>query len=287
MGRKAINIVGQKFGKLTVIERTGSKNKDSVWKCKCDCGNVVYVSKSNLLHTTNSCGCLQKELLSKRTKKNYIGKKFNMLTVISESGRTNDGQVLWKCQCDCGNFTTIRTTDLKNIKSCGCLKHKYKDLTGKKFGKLTILEFDHINHCAYWKARCECGNVIVSPINSLQNRTYSCGCVNSKGNSQIYSILQNRNINFKREYSFSDLKLIGPLSFDFAIFDTENNLICLIEYQGIQHFVSFGEFGKQQREITDLMKFNYCKEKNINLFYITYQQNLENELEKILKKYNL
>lgn len=82
---------------MTVIERAGSKNKDSVWKCRCDCGNVVCVSKPNLLHTTNSCGCLQKELLSKRVKKNYIGKKFNMLTVISESGRTNDGQVLWKC----------------------------------------------------------------------------------------------------------------------------------------------------------------------------------------------
>ena len=58
-----MDISGQKFGKLTAIERDNnfSKNhkyKHSFWKCKCDCGNEILVFLGHLQtgHTT-SCGC--------------------------------------------------------------------------------------------------------------------------------------------------------------------------------------------------------------------------------------
>ena len=55
----ALNLLNQRFGKLTVIEKTEKRKWEQVvWKCKCDCGNIVYVA-TNLLtgnHTT-SCGC--------------------------------------------------------------------------------------------------------------------------------------------------------------------------------------------------------------------------------------
>lgn len=54
-----IDLVGQKFNKLTVIKRDGSdKRGEARWICKCECGNQITVLSSNLRsgHTT-SCGC--------------------------------------------------------------------------------------------------------------------------------------------------------------------------------------------------------------------------------------
>lgn len=60
---KFIDRTGQKFGRLTVLERVENNKFNQVqWKCKCDCGKEVIV-KSYFLTTnqTKSCGCLKKE----------------------------------------------------------------------------------------------------------------------------------------------------------------------------------------------------------------------------------
>ena len=61
MGAK--NLLGTKFGRLTVIERNGStKQGNAIWICKCECGNELSVNSSYLITgTTRSCGCLKKE----------------------------------------------------------------------------------------------------------------------------------------------------------------------------------------------------------------------------------
>ncbi len=58
------DLKGQKFGKLTVLEQTDKRQDGGsiVWKCKCDCGNIVEVSSKRLRNNINmSCGCYQKE----------------------------------------------------------------------------------------------------------------------------------------------------------------------------------------------------------------------------------
>lgn len=58
---KSSNLVGQKFGKLTVIEKLkeSSKFKRRLYRCKCDCGNEVIVQSNSLTSNhTSSCGCL-------------------------------------------------------------------------------------------------------------------------------------------------------------------------------------------------------------------------------------
>ena len=53
------NLVGQKFGMLTVIERADDIGNRVGWRCRCDCGNVVVVRDNNLKQGyTKSCGCL-------------------------------------------------------------------------------------------------------------------------------------------------------------------------------------------------------------------------------------
>lgn len=54
--------VGQKFGKLTVLERIDKMGERAKYKCKCDCGNIVIVEGCNLsTGMTKSCGCIRKE----------------------------------------------------------------------------------------------------------------------------------------------------------------------------------------------------------------------------------
>lgn len=63
MSRKKIDLTGQRYGRLVVIEEAGrSKHGKVLWRCKCDCGNFITVS-SNCLRRghTQSCGCLHSE----------------------------------------------------------------------------------------------------------------------------------------------------------------------------------------------------------------------------------
>lgn len=66
---RLIDLTGQKFGRLTVVERVENKRRRSQWLCKCDCGNEVKVSSSGLRSgNTKSCSCLQKDLARDRLK---------------------------------------------------------------------------------------------------------------------------------------------------------------------------------------------------------------------------
>lgn len=68
---KRIDLIGEKFGRLTVVKRIEDKDcKDSKWLCKCDCGNEIVAFGVNLKRNrTMSCGCLRRESSSKAHKK--------------------------------------------------------------------------------------------------------------------------------------------------------------------------------------------------------------------------
>lgn len=129
----AIDLTGQRFGKLTAIEDVGSKNNRRVWKCKCECGGIIHTI-TNLLTSgqTKSCGCIKNQCNQKLD--DITNKKFNMLTVIKQIIKTKSKQRWWKCVCDCGNFIESTTKDLNSgrKKSCGCLKYTSCLKHGKK-----------------------------------------------------------------------------------------------------------------------------------------------------------
>jgi len=58
-----IDLSGQKFGRLIVLEEAGCDKLDNVmWKCRCDCGTIKTIRGDSLRSGhTQSCGCLQKE----------------------------------------------------------------------------------------------------------------------------------------------------------------------------------------------------------------------------------
>lgn len=65
------NLVGKRYGRLVVVEKTDGKSKSrSYWKCKCDCGNDVTVRADGLKSGhAQSCGCLAKERAAERIAK--------------------------------------------------------------------------------------------------------------------------------------------------------------------------------------------------------------------------
>lgn len=69
---------------------------------------------------------------------------------------------------------------------------KRVDWGGKKFNRLTIIEFSHYSIAnspkAHWKCICDCGNHIVVDINSVKyGNTKSCGCLNIEKYSKIHT----------------------------------------------------------------------------------------------------
>lgn len=119
------------------------------------------------------------------------------------------------------------------------------DLTGQRFGRLVVIGFDswleHNNghRDRMWKCKCDCGNVCVVNHRYLRfGDTESCGCIKSRGNATIMRWLNEHHYKYKAEYGFIDLLSSKgtQYKYDFAIFNDDDSLRCLIEYQGNIHF---------------------------------------------------
>jgi len=73
MSRKAIDLTGQRFGRLTVIEQAPSRGHFAVWKCRCDCGVAREVRSQHLRSgSSRSCGCLAREMTRKSVRKHGL-----------------------------------------------------------------------------------------------------------------------------------------------------------------------------------------------------------------------
>lgn len=177
------DITGQRFGRLTVICLSGrNKHKQTVWKCKCDCGNECVASKTHLITGhTESCGCLMRETSSKNGKlrfKDITGRKFWKLTAIKPHHRDDKNYWWWVFKCDCGEEKIARASEVAsgNIKRCG--KCPIKNLIGKKFGRLSVIDFCKKNNTFLWKCKCDCGNeTLVSATSLYSGTSKSCGCL--------------------------------------------------------------------------------------------------------------
>lgn len=118
---KRIDLTGQRFGHLTVLERAGTgKNHQVLWRCVCDCGNETTATTGTLRRgAKKSCGCRQGGF------QDHTGERFNHLTALECVGRANDGNPIWLCRCDCGNLhkATARNLVHGKVMSCGCINH--------------------------------------------------------------------------------------------------------------------------------------------------------------------
>lgn len=115
----------------------------------------------------------------------FPGAKIGRWTVLEKS--SNDGASRWRCRCACGVERSVADRGLRygGSVSCGCLRREraYEvnahDLTGKRFGKLLVLEKEGSggsNGCR-WKCRCDCGReLVVLGTLLMTGKKTSCGC---------------------------------------------------------------------------------------------------------------
>ena len=114
----------------------------------------------------------------------------------------------------------------------------------------------------------------------------------SYGEMKIFDILTNAGLEFKEEYIFPDLvsSTGRPLRFDFAVFDDNEELDFLIEFQGIQHYEAKSKFGGIQglrkQQFNDARKRQYCKEHGIKLIIIPYWDEGAMDYDYIMKMAN-
>lgn len=160
------------------------------WECVCDCGNIVYIHGGSLRKgKTLSCGCYHLDITREKFIKKLEGQRFGRLVVLNLSS-SNDGsksnKVVWECQCDCGTIVFVRASDLSsgNTSSCGCygrernFESKFVDISGKVFGKLTVISFSHSDRRTYWNCSCSCGNELTVSLDDLNSgKVKSCGCL--------------------------------------------------------------------------------------------------------------
>lgn len=108
-----------------------------------------------------------------------IGQTFGMLTVVGQAPSTPKGQSRWICRCECGTEKVVMGSNLRRgtTVSCGCKKRN--DLTGKKIGKLTVLERSDRygsrgkRQTQLWKCLCECGAITYKATDTLTNSDIS------------------------------------------------------------------------------------------------------------------
>lgn len=227
-----------------------------------------FIERSNIIH---------------KNKYNYIDKNYiNTLTPI-------------KIECkDHGIFEQSPATHLKGVGCPKCAGNKR--LTNDEFIEKAnikhnnLYDYPNLNYKNYdTKIEIDCkshGLFIQSPRDHLSGR--GCPkCRKSKGEIKISEILNSKNIKFNTEYKFNDLKYKYLLKFDFVIFDKES-IKYIIEYNGEQHYVfkkwmhkNYENFKISQKR--DTLKLEYCKNNNYKLYTIRYDDDIENEIMKIIE----
>jgi len=224
--------------------------------------------------------------------KDERGNRYGHLTVKDFFGiDPKSKRILWTCICDCGEVEVREGSELrrprnKNQMCKKCFKKNMSkisldDLTGRTFNLLKVEKRVGTRQpCgnALYQCLClNCGNRINVDSGVLKSGQVSCGCINSKGEYYINKILQELKISYKTQYQFPDCRNILPLRFDFAIFK-EEEIKCLIEFQGKQHYSKIDngtwkdtEEAFLERVKKDNIKRYYCQKNNIPLIEISYK----------------
>ena len=147
------NLIGKKFGRLTVIELDKAKSYNRpYWICKCECGNTKSIYHYSLTSgATKSCGCLNKEIISQKNSK---------VNIIEYDKTLN----CYRCYFNnCNGYFLFDNEDLDVISHCTWCLDKAKGyvttvLKGtnnslfvhraimKKYYNLNGFVVDHINH---------------------------------------------------------------------------------------------------------------------------------------------
>lgn len=207
-----LDLIGQRFHRLTVMERIPStpERRLVLWRCRCDCGNIKDFTTGELRSgRTHSCGCFRQEITKRITSQPYREKlgmtdNTNYSRISSnkpsKNNKTNmrgvskykDGKYVAfiyfkKKRTYLGTYKTAveakaaydaaweeRQAQIMREEAAWSKKGR-PDITGQTFGQL--LATQRIDDDT-WHCKCSCGNECdVSYLLLVGGGTKSCGCL--------------------------------------------------------------------------------------------------------------
>lgn len=164
---QSVNLIGQVFSRLTVLDRATDANGKLKWKCLCICGNVRFVLAGSLNSgTTKSCGCLRAEIQRERwTTHGYADH-----SVSNKKVATIPEYCVWnnmKRRCETKTNTNYRLYGARGIKVCARWRDSFENFLNDMGRRPKGYVLDRINcdgdyepHNCRW----------VSPKTSTENR---------------------------------------------------------------------------------------------------------------------
>lgn len=264
-----------------------TNNKKSI-EIICNCGNIF---PQRIVDHLNGHGCsicnnfLKYDNITFINKATYVHN--NRYSYINTNYKKSDIDILITCSIH-GDF---KQKPYSHLQGHGCDKceGQVKHSNEEFILKTTII----------WKNRWIYDNTFYNGMDKFititcpyhgdfKQKSYDhikghIGCkkceVKSLGEDKIKNFLEEINILYMKEYSFSDCKYKNKLKFDFYLPDYN---LC-IEFDGIHHFKAVKYFGGMKKltetKLRDEIKTQYCKNNNIKLLRIKYDE----DIDKILK----
>jgi len=209
-------------------------------------------------------------------------------TLLSEFVNTAT-KVKVKCN-KCGKIFNVCPKNLLHKrfgKNCNhAVKLNFKQasiLLDQIFDKeIKLIHFSGMSSVATFEC-CKCGNVWQATALDIFDKLSGCpACSSSKGEKAVIKYLKKKGYHFEPQFRIETCKDRRTLPFDFAVFNKDRSLNCLIEYQGCQHFMDPSQFNKKglfnkesvsRTQKHDAMKLSFCQEHGIKLIYINHPQN--------------
>lgn len=301
MGRRKthdeyIDEVKVKNKHVIVLEIYAGASIPILHKCKY-CGKEWLIRPSDILKGKGcrECSCKRCGERLRKSHSQYVDElsEINTNIIPIEDYINTDTAILHKCKV-CGHIWSIKPNH--TLSGHGCPMCGFKNNADAKrkthddyVKELLIINSDvevleeYVNYNTRILHKCKiCGyEWPIDPGHTLRGQGCPI-CNQSHGEREISQWLRNHLIDHIPQYKFEDCRDKLELPFDFYI--PEFN-IC-IEYDGLQHFEPIDLFGGEESlKITqqhDNIKTNYCKENQIVLIRIAYNQNISEELNKFL-----
>lgn len=195
------------------------------------------------------------------------------------------------------HFTMKSNLFLKNDNPCPVcgknsdwnLKRCKKEIIEKTEGEFICVdtEYKNVDEPLLIKHNI-CGEEFSLSINSFL-KTPKCPICEkniSLGEKYTGKAVNNLGFKFERQYRYEDCKNINMLKFDLAVKDNLDKVICLIEYDGINHYAPLYDNNNidllMDNKKKDKIKDEYCKENNIILIRVPFWE--MDDIEKYLRK---
>ena len=315
-----VKLTIESHGLSLLTSKENYKNASQKLDIKCSCGNIYKISFSDIkrFKQYNCPKCSDIKRVNDMKNKDIDNLNYYNYNQVKSIINNTDSKLLstnyntcydkLELKCSCGktyyqSFTHI-SNKIKTNKPILCpdcmknisddkfrlnecdIKHKIMELYG--YEKFKIVDFNKYknNKTKIEFIHADCGHKFYSTLHNILVAERSCpNCENNHtlGIRKIIKFLENNNITYELEKKFNDCKYKRLLPFDIYL----NSYNALIEFDGEQHYKSIDYFGGDESfelcKIRDNIKNEYCKNKNIPLLRIKYNQ--INQIDSLLKEY--